>query len=120
MQPAKPKKKNNYCLPYIDTSIQNPEPSLNTTQYNSKYIFSTEANLVFEFTVKQPTQLSDVHSDSHQNQPLLCCFLLVSGGQILEGHIKLLVERHIPMIPSKVTHCPTEEGVNSENTIPHS
>lgn len=47
------------------------------------------------------------------------CVLLVSGGQILEGYVELFVERNIPMIPSKVTHCPTQEGINSENRSHH-
>lgn len=47
------------------------------------------------------------------------CVLLVSGGQILQGYVELFVERNITMIPSKVAHSPTEEGVNSENTVLH-
>lgn len=43
----------------------------------------------------------------------------MSGGQILDGDVELFVLRNIPMIPSKVSHCPTEEGMHSENKDSH-
>lgn len=41
------------------------------------------------------------------------CVLLVSGGQVLDGQIELLIHRDIPVIPSKVPHRTTEEGIYS-------
>lgn len=47
------------------------------------------------------------------------CALLVSGGQILEGDVELLVKRNISMIPGEVPHSSTKVRVNSKkNRIP--
>lgn len=44
---------------------------------------------------------------------------LVSGGQILQGHVELFVQRNVPVIQRKITHSPAEEGVNSESGVGH-
>lgn len=35
------------------------------------------------------------------------------GWQILNGHVELLSNRNVPMIPGKVTHSTAQEGVGS-------
>lgn len=49
----------------------------------------------------------------------VCCVSLVSGGQILEGHVKFFVKRNVSVIPSKVAHSSAKVGVNSENETQH-
>lgn len=44
-------------------------------------------------------------------------YLLMPGGQILEGNVKFFVKRNVSVIPGKVPHSSTKVGVNSENKM---
>lgn len=50
------------------------------------------------------------HPRKHANHARV---LLVSGGQVLDGHVELLIHGDIPVIPSKVAHRTAKEGIHS-------